>query len=113
MKKIPKKRVSQAYVRRARELASIDTATSGHVSLPLAYRHITNSAKEVRQRADGTSTPRGKSPGKWCQKSRKMQEKKRGKMLRDVFFCALCIYMPFQAPQCTLLVILCEIGKIM
>ena len=99
MKKFPEKRVSQAYVRRARELASIDTATSGHVSLPLAYRHITNSAKEVKQRADGTSTPRGKSPGKWCQKSRKMQEKKREKMLRDVFFVLYAFTCHFKHPN--------------
>jgi hypothetical protein len=97
--KISQKKEFLRHVRRARELASIDTATSGHVSLPLAYRHITNSAKEVKQRADGTSTPRGKSPGKWCQKSRKMQEKNRKKMLRDVFFVLYAFTCHFKHPN--------------
>ena len=99
-KKIPEKRVSQAHVRRARELASVDTATSGHVSLPLAYRHITNSAKEVKQRADRASTPRGKSPGKWCQKSRKMQEKNGG---GDVARCVFLFFMHLHAISSTLM----------
>ena len=33
-------------------------------------------------------------------------------MFRDVFY-ALCVYMSLRAPQCTLPLILCQIGKIM
>ena len=108
MKKFPRKKISQAYVGRARELASIDTATSGHVSLPLAYRHITNSAKEVTVLAHRVGNP----PESGARKAEKCKKNTGGNVAR-CFFCAVCIYMPFQAPQCTLLVMSCELGFFM
>ena len=70
---------------------------SGHVSLSPAYRHITNSAKEVKQRADRSSTSRGKFPRKWCQKSRKMPEKPK-KMFRDVLLCFMHLHAISSTP---------------
>ena len=51
-------------------------------------------------------------PGSGARKAQKCQKKPEKNVAR-CFFCALCIYMPFRAPQCTLQLISCEIGKIM